>query len=77
MKESSVFQTPPMMSYASSPSNICPSMLWSEFSPPQFPALHFPIACSIQASSYPSAPLLTQLPECHDKLTSILSDSYL
>ena len=48
-------------------------MLW-----PEFPAPHFPTACSaIRASSCPSAPLLTQLPECDDKLANILSDSYL
>ena len=41
MKVSGVFRSSPVMSSASSllqtPSNICPSMSWPGFSPPQFP----------------------------------------
>ena len=87
MKESGVFRSPPVMSPASSvsrtPSNTRPSMLWPGFSPPQFPTPQlltpqFPTKPpAIRASSCPPAPLLTQLPEYDDELTSMLSDSYI
>ena len=87
MKESGVFRTPPVMSPASSlsrtPSNIRPSMPWPGFSPPQFPTPQFltpqfPTKCpGIRASSCPPVPMVTQLSEYDDELTSILSDSYI
>ena len=87
MKESSAFQSPPVMSPASSvsrkPSNIRPSMLSPGFSPPQFPTPQlltppFPTKPpAVRASSCPPAPILTQLPEYDDELASMLSDSYI
>ena len=82
MKEFGVFRTPPVMSPASSlsqtPSNIRPSLPWPGFSPPQFPTLQFPTKSpGIRASNCPPVPIVTQLSEYDDELTSILSDSYI
>ena len=87
MKESGIFRTLPVMSPASSlsrtPSNIRPSMPWPGFSPPQFPTpqfltSQFPTKCpGIRASSCLPVPMVTQLSEYDDELTSILSDSYI
>ena len=75
MKESGVFQSPPVMSPTSSlsrtPSNIHPSMSWPGFSPPQFSTK----SPAVRTSSCPPALILTQLPKYDNEFASLLSDS--